>query len=113
VAICNLYWGYRLFDDFTLLSLEQLATPDGYLVMKRVVFVLVLFIASIVFLNDNAQAQGCPMCKKSLESSQADGSKPIGRGINMAILYLLAMPFAAIGTIGGVYYYKAKQAGKN
>ena len=93
--------------------MEQLGDPISYLGMKKGIFSVVLVIFSVLVFKHEAQAQGCPMCKKSLESSQADGSKPIGRGINMAILYLLAMPFAAIGTIGGVYYFKAKQAGKH
>jgi hypothetical protein len=50
------------------------------------------------------------MCKTSLESARKQGNeKPVGNGINNGILYLLSIPYIAVGSLGGYYYYKVKK----
>ena len=72
-------------------------------------FALFLLACLALALPRTAKAQGCPMCKKSVESAQAGGVK-IGRGLNKAILYLMLMPFSAVGTIGAIYAVRARRA---
>jgi len=59
----------------------------------------------------NAQ---CPMCKTALESNNKQKStteKKFGRGINNGILYLLAMPYIAVGAVGYVWWKRQKSDG--
>jgi hypothetical protein len=49
-----------------------------------------------------ADAQ-CPMCKMSAESNLKNGGTA-GRGLNAGILYMLALPYALVGTIGYVWW---------
>lgn len=72
--------------------------------MKKAIFIFFLIFASVVV----AEAQ-CPMCKTAVESGMKDGHTK-GKGLNNGIMYLLATPYLAIATIGGVWYYKNKQA---
>ena len=48
------------------------------------------------------QAQ-CPMCKMSAESNLRAGGTA-GKGLNAGILYMLAMPYLLVGTIGFIWY---------
>jgi hypothetical protein len=44
----------------------------------------------------NAQ---CAMCKAAAESSMEGDSKSVARGLNKGILFLLTLPYAAVGFI--------------
>jgi hypothetical protein len=73
----------------------------------KVLLVLILILSVAVFFNDVA-AQ-CSMCKKTAEDS--------GRatGINMAIAYLAAFPYALFCIVAYLWYRnnkKVKSAGK-
>ena len=48
----------------------------------------------------NAQ---CPMCRMSVESNYKNGGSA-GKGSNMGILYMLAMPYLLVGTIGYLWW---------
>ena len=43
--------------------------------------------------------QACPLCVESLKGSD------VGRGFNASILFLLLMPFALVGSIGGGLFF--------
>ena len=58
--------------------------------------------------NEVATAQ-CPMCKTTAEANQKDGGKGLGKGLNSGILYLLSMPFIAVGSISAVYIYRKRR----
>lgn len=45
----------------------------------------------------------CPMCRISAESNLKNGGKT-GRGLNAGILYMLALPYLLVGTIGYVWW---------
>lgn len=45
----------------------------------------------------------CPMCKMTVESNYANGGSA-GRGLNFGILYILAMPYLLVGTIGFLWW---------
>ncbi|MBM3936569.1 MAG: hypothetical protein FJ343_05400 [Sphingomonadales bacterium] len=49
------------------------------------------------------------MCKTSLESNRKDSEQAVGQGINKGILYLLAMPFLLVGTVGGLYWHRQRR----
>lgn len=46
--------------------------------------------------------QACPLCVEALEGSE------LGRGFNTSILFLLMMPFALVGSIGGGLFLYAR-----
>ena len=46
-------------------------------------------------------AQGCPMCEAAV-----DGAKDqLGRGLNVSIAFMMSMPFALLGSVGGWLFY--------
>lgn len=51
----------------------------------------------------------CPMCRMSAESNLKNGGTE-GQGLNSGILYLLAMPYLMIATIGILWWRGKKQA---
>jgi len=53
----------------------------------------------------------CPMCKTTVEANQKDGGKGLGKGLNSGILYLLAMPFIAVGSVSAIYIYRKRREG--
>ena len=72
--------------------------------MKRVyryTFILFLSIGAILYASD-VQAQ-CPMCRMSAESNLKNGGSA-GKGLNTGILYMLALPYTLIGTLGFIWW---------
>ena len=63
---------------------------------KQIAFAL-LGALLVIFLSSDVDAQ-CAMCKKNLETNLQLG-KGVGRNINKGILYLMAVPYLAIGFI--------------
>jgi hypothetical protein len=47
------------------------------------------------------------MCKISAESNMRDGGTA-GRGLNSGILYMFALPYLLIGTLGYLWYKNRK-----
>lgn len=75
---------------------------------KRIGFIIVCILISTVF----AEAQ-CPMCRMSVESNmQNSNGSSIGSTINTGILYMLAMPYLLVGTLGFIWYRNKKKAEK-
>lgn len=48
-------------------------------------------------------AAQCPMCKMGAESNLKNGGTA-GRGLNNGILYMLAMPYLMVATMGYIWY---------
>jgi hypothetical protein len=46
----------------------------------------------------------CSMCKAAAATTDDKGELMIGAGINTGVLYLLAIPFLAVGLIGFLWY---------
>ena len=65
--------------------------------------VLLIFIGGA--LSDLA-AQ-CPMCRMAAESNLANGGSE-GKGLNKGILYMLAMPYLLVSTVGFIWYRNNK-----
>lgn len=80
--------------------------PKRHLFLVSAVMILVLVLASSL----DADAQ-CAMCKASAESSLEEGSEKAA-GMNKAILYLMAFPYALGLVFAGMWYknYKDKKA---
>lgn len=53
----------------------------------------------------------CVMCKAVAEDSASDGG--LGRGLNAGILYLMAIPYALLATLGAVFFWRKKSRGGN
>lgn len=66
-------------------------------------FLIFLF----VMLADYDLSGQCPMCKISAESNMRDGGTA-GRGLNSGILYMFALPYLLIGTLGYLWYKNRK-----
>jgi hypothetical protein len=65
-----------------------------------------LFIALLS--GEGALAQ-CAMCRATLENNVSQGDIGIAAGINFGILYLLVIPYLAIGTIAWFWYQSSKK----
>lgn len=76
--------------------------------LTRIGIVLFITIGMVVSSYD-ATAQ-CPMCKMSAESNLKNGGTA-GRGLNAGILYMLALPYTLVGTIGFIWWrnYRRKE----
>lgn len=61
-------------------------------------FLPIALTIAIVVLLTPITVQACPLCVDALEGSE------VGRGFNTSILFLLVMPFALVGSIGGGLY---------
>jgi hypothetical protein len=72
--------------------------------MKRITWLVVGLVLGGAFLGD-VEAQ-CVMCKAVAEDSAADGG--LGRGLNAGILYLMAIPYALLATLGVVFFWRKK-----
>ncbi|MBK8053512.1 MAG: hypothetical protein IPK35_09625 [Saprospiraceae bacterium] len=75
---------------------------------KWMIFVLVVLV--IALFNVDLVAQ-CPMCKLSAESNLRDGGTQ-GKGLNNGILYMFAMPYLIVGTLGYLWYKNRKNYDK-
>lgn len=77
------------------------------LYMKRQI--LIIFIISLVLfvVSTPELAAQCPMCKLSAESNLRDGGTA-GKGLNAGILYMFAMPYLLVGTLGFLWYRNRK-----
>lgn len=50
----------------------------------------------------------CSMCRTQLENNYSTGSPGIAAGINVGILYLLALPYLAVLILGYLWYKSSK-----
>lgn len=63
--------------------------------MKFRIFTFILLFVLLSLSITDLEAQ-CAMCKQVVDSGAKNGST-VAKGLNMGILYLLAVPFLAIG----------------
>ncbi|MXV17619.1 hypothetical protein [Hufsiella ginkgonis] len=75
--------------------------------MKIKHFFAIVFISVLFSGQPEAKAQ-CAMCTLTADNSVQNGNMD-GRGLNKAILYLLAAPYVAVGIIGTVWYRKYRR----
>ena len=84
-----------LFSSFPFHS------PSSCLLFLPLLLVLGLLVVPVEVM----EAQ-CVMCKAVAEDSAAEGA--VGRGINQGILYIMAVPYILLGTIGYLIFKKWK-----
>ena len=53
----------------------------------------------------------CPMCRAAAETNLAQGGTE-GKGLNTGILYMLALPYLLIATIGFLWWKNKKEESK-
>lgn len=54
----------------------------------------------------------CAMCRATLENNVSQGNIGIAAGINFGILYLLVIPYLAVGTLAWFWYRSSRKLGK-
>lgn len=69
--------------------------------------VLVMILVLVLAFESDLSGQ-CPMCKISAESNMRDGGSA-GKGLNAGILYMFALPYLIIGTLGYLWFKNRKQ----
>jgi hypothetical protein len=76
---------------------------------RRIVALLLAALVIIVIVDAPARAQ-CAMCVTALENSPE--GKSMAASFNRGILFLLAVPYAILGTVGLIVFraYRRKQA---
>lgn len=72
---------------------------------KNLIILLFLLVLFVCFSSD-VLAQ-CPMCKMSAETNLRDGGTA-GKGLNRGILYMFAMPYLLVGTLGFIWWKNRK-----
>jgi hypothetical protein len=69
-----------------------------------------IFLSFILVMLIQLQAVGqCAMCRATIENNVSNGDTSVGAGLNLGILYLLAMPYLAALVIGLLWYRHAKK----
>lgn len=74
---------------------------------KRILSILSLFLLLSLSTPTMLPAQ-CPMCKIGAESNLKNGGSA-GKGLNTGILYMLALPYVLVGTIGYLWWRNRKR----
>ena len=73
-------------------------------VLKRFVLILAVLAGLQFFQVGNVELNAqCPMCRMSAESNLKAGGTA-GKGLNRGILYMLAMPYLLVGTLGYIWW---------
>ncbi len=75
---------------------------------NRVLLISILVILLCLFVQTDLWAQ-CPMCRMSAENNLKQGGTA-GKGLNAAILFLLATPYVVVGTLGYIYWKYRKKS---
>lgn len=77
--------------------------------IKRSLFIIALFF-TVQVSNPNTVTAQCAMCSLTAQNATENGNQQ-GKGLNKAILYLLAMPYLAAAGIGFLWYkrFRAKK----
>jgi hypothetical protein len=76
--------------------------------MKRFLQKALFLVWMAVFIPTAGWSQ-CAMCKATAETNQAGGGSD-AEGLNAGIVYLMAMPYVLMGTVGFFWYRSAKKA---
>lgn len=75
--------------------------------MKKTFIRSVFFLWLVVAVPTVSWSQ-CAMCKATAETNEAGGGSD-AEGLNAGILYLMAMPYVLMGTVGFFWYRSAKK----
>jgi high-affinity nickel permease len=71
--------------------------------MKRSYKIALAVVILVVFSSVDAEAQ-CAMCRRIVESNITDGTAAVGKNLNGAILYLMAIPYVILASLVYIFY---------
>jgi hypothetical protein len=71
--------------------------------MKKYSKVTLIVLVLVLFSTLDADAQ-CAMCRRIVESNINDGAAAVGKNLNGAILYLMAIPYVILGGLAFMFY---------
>lgn len=74
---------------------------------RRTAKVLGTLCVLLLVLGAASVASACPSCQAALGNDSSQGD--LARGIYYSILFMMAMPFAIVGTFGGLAYRVIKR----
>lgn len=74
---------------------------------RRTVKLLGALVCLTLVLGATSVATACPSCQSALGNDSSQGD--LARGIYYSILFMMAMPFAIVGTFGGLAYRAVKR----
>lgn len=74
---------------------------------RRYARVLGVLVCLTLLVGTAAVASACPSCQAALGNDSSQGD--LARGIYYSILFMMAMPFAIVGTFGGLAYRAVKR----
>lgn len=66
----------------------------------------------VAILTQTDVSAQCAMCRATLENNVSQGDIGIAAGINFGILYLLVIPYLAVGTLAWFWYRSSRKVGK-
>ena len=67
----------------------------------------VLILGLMIVLGSASVASACPSCQAALATDGSQGD--LARGIYYSVLFMMAMPFAIVGTFAGFAYRAVKR----
>ena len=67
----------------------------------------VLILGLAIVLGSASVASACPSCQSALATDGSQGD--LARGIYYSVLFMMAMPFAIVGTFAGFAYRAVKR----
>lgn len=76
---------------------------DRSKLIKLGILIVILFYVTI-----DISAQ-CPMCRAAASTNLANGGTE-GKGLNTGILYMLALPYAIVATLGFLWWKNRKNS---
>ena len=71
-------------------------------------FLKIIAIACFLAIAPASAPAQCPMCKIGAESNLKNGGSA-GQGLNSGILYMLAMPYLLVATLGFIWWKNKKK----
>lgn len=74
---------------------------------RRTAKLLGALVCLTLVLGATSVATACPSCQSALGNDSSQGD--VARGIYYSILFMMAMPFAIVGTFGGLAYRAVKR----
>ena len=76
--------------------------------MKKFLFAVFAAVFLLVAGNPEKGSAQCAMCTLNADESVSNGQTE-GKGLNRAVLVLLAAPYVAVGAIGYIWYKKYRR----
>ena len=76
---------------------------------KFLTITFVLFLLMVLLVPEEALAQGCVMCRQTLESNRQEHGNQMGGGINAGILYVMVVPYLLLSTVAILWYRNSKK----